>query len=99
MDLVLWRHAERQLRAPPSASGTLPLRARHGGQALGMPLLRLEALTLQFVWARLRSLLLYNLDPTALVVMRRLCHWTQIGGFYARARLLQLVTLYSMWKT
>lgn len=48
---VLWRHAERQLRAPPSASGTLPLRARHGGQALGMPLLRLEALTLQFVWA------------------------------------------------
>jgi ABC-type uncharacterized transport system permease subunit len=48
---VLWRHAEQQLRAPPSASGTLPLRARHGGQALGMPLLRLEALTLQFVWA------------------------------------------------
>lgn len=47
---VLWHQAERQLRAPPSASGTLPLRARHG-QALGMPLLRLEALTLQFVWA------------------------------------------------
>jgi ABC-type uncharacterized transport system permease subunit len=48
---VLWRHAEQQLRPPPGASGTLPLRARHGGQALGMPLLRLEALTMQFVRA------------------------------------------------
>ena len=47
---VLWRRAERQLRAPPSASGTLPAMTRHG-QAMGMPLLRLEALTMQFVWA------------------------------------------------
>ena len=47
---ALWRHTERQLRAPPSASGTLPLQALQGG-VLGMPLLRLEALTIQFVLA------------------------------------------------
>lgn len=46
---ALWRHAERQLR--------LPLSKGHGdaggtrkGQVLGMPLLRLESLTLWFVW-------------------------------------------------
>lgn len=47
---ALWRHAEKQLRVPPSASGTLPAHTRHG-HILGMPLLRLEALTIQFVWA------------------------------------------------
>lgn len=46
---ALLRHAEKQLRAKP-ASGQFPPAAR-AGQALGMPLLRLESLTLRFVAA------------------------------------------------
>ncbi len=51
---ALLRHAERRMRAGTGASAasgltSSPLRAK--GQALGMPLLRLEALTLRFVAA------------------------------------------------
>lgn len=46
---ALLRHAERQLRAKP-VSGQLPIRTGPA-QALGMPLLRLESLTLRFVGA------------------------------------------------
>lgn len=46
---ALLRHAEKQLRAKP-ASGQIPPRGLQG-QALGMPLLRLESLTLRFVAA------------------------------------------------
>jgi ABC-type uncharacterized transport system permease subunit len=47
---ALLRHAEKQLRARPGLSGQIPSQARTG-QALGMPLLRLESLTLRFVGA------------------------------------------------
>ncbi|MFT3856444.1 MAG: cytochrome c biogenesis protein CcsA [Aquabacterium sp.] len=51
---ALLRHAEKQLRTKP-AMGAAPLPAGHtgalGGQALGIPLLRLESLTLRFVAA------------------------------------------------
>lgn len=46
---ALLRHAEKQLRAKP-VSGQIP-GAGPSGQALGMPLLRLESLTLRFVGA------------------------------------------------
>jgi ABC-type uncharacterized transport system permease subunit len=46
---ALLRHAEQQLRAK-AVSGHSPPQALHG-QALGMPLLRLESLTLRFVGA------------------------------------------------
>ncbi|MBI2733472.1 MAG: cytochrome c biogenesis protein CcsA [Aquabacterium sp.] len=46
---ALLRHAEKQLRAKP-VSGQIP-RQNLAGQALGMPLLRLESLTLRFVGA------------------------------------------------
>ena len=46
---ALLRHAERQMRANSGASGQIPAPVR--GQALGMPLLRLERLTLKFVSA------------------------------------------------
>ncbi|HEX5356583.1 MAG TPA: cytochrome c biogenesis protein CcsA [Aquabacterium sp.] len=46
---ALLRHAEKQLRAKP-ASGQIPSPGLPG-QALGMPLLRLESLTLRFVGA------------------------------------------------
>lgn len=46
---ALLRHAEKQLRAKP-ASGQIPSPGLPG-QALGMPLLRLESLTLRFVAA------------------------------------------------
>jgi len=46
---ALLRHAEKQLRAKP-VSGQIPAPSR-AGQALGMPLLRLESLTLRFVAA------------------------------------------------
>ncbi len=47
---ALLRHAERQLRAKPMGSGQIP--APTGGQStFGMPLLRLESLTLRFVAA------------------------------------------------
>lgn len=46
---ALLRHAEKQLRAKP-VSGQIP-RPSPSGQALGMPLLRLESLTLRFVGA------------------------------------------------
>ena len=47
---ALLRHAEKQLRAKP-VSGQIPHPGSSGGQALGMPLLRLESLTLRFVGA------------------------------------------------
>lgn len=47
---ALLRHAEKQLRAKP-VSGQIPGPGSSGGQALGMPLLRLESLTLRFVGA------------------------------------------------
>lgn len=47
---ALLRHAEKQLRAKP-VSGQIPRPGSSGGQALGMPLLRLESLTLRFVGA------------------------------------------------
>lgn len=47
---ALLRHAEKQLRAKP-VSGQIPGANASGGQALGMPLLRLESLTLRFVGA------------------------------------------------
>lgn len=46
---ALLRHAEKQLRAKP-VSGQIPA-PTISGQALGMPLLRLESLTLRFVGA------------------------------------------------
>lgn len=48
---ALLRHAERRLRAGSGGSGQIPSPARPVGQALGMPLLRLESLTLRFVAA------------------------------------------------
>lgn len=48
---ALLQHAERRLRAGSTASGQIPSPARPMGQALGMPLLRLESLTLRFVAA------------------------------------------------
>lgn len=48
---ALLRHAERRLRAGTGSSGQIPSPARPKGQALGMPLLRLESLTLRFVAA------------------------------------------------
>ncbi len=50
---ALLQHAERRLRAGTgsTASGQIPSGARPKGQALGMPLLRLESLTLRFVAA------------------------------------------------
>lgn len=51
---ALLHHAERHLRAGTGqgvASGQIPSPARPKGQALGMPLLRLESLTLRFVAA------------------------------------------------
>lgn len=47
---ALLRHAERQMRARSGASGQIPA-PRPVGEALGMPLLRLERLTLKFVSA------------------------------------------------
>lgn len=47
---ALLRHAEKQLRSGSGASGQIPSPSRVG-QALGMPLLRLESLTLRFVGA------------------------------------------------
>jgi ABC-type uncharacterized transport system permease subunit len=47
---ALLRHAEGQLRAKPGGSGQLPPPVSHG-KTLGMPLLRLESLTLRFVAA------------------------------------------------
>ena len=48
---VLLTHAERRLRAGSAGSGQIPAPNRPIGQALGMPLLRLESLTLKFVAA------------------------------------------------
>ncbi|MBT9610023.1 cytochrome c biogenesis protein CcsA [Aquabacterium sp.] len=49
---ALLQHAERRLRAGSgTASGQIPSGVRPKGQALGMPLLRLESLTLRFVGA------------------------------------------------
>lgn len=48
---VLLTHAERRLRAGSAGSGQIPAPNRPLGQALGMPLLRLESLTLKFVAA------------------------------------------------
>lgn len=48
---ALLQHAERRLRAGSTASGQIPSPTRPMGQALGMPLLRLESLTLRFVAA------------------------------------------------
>jgi ABC-type uncharacterized transport system permease subunit len=48
---ALLRRAEKQLRVKPGTSGQFPPALRHGGQALGMPLLQLESLTLRFVAA------------------------------------------------
>lgn len=49
---ALLQHAERRLRAGSgTASGQIPSQVRPKGQALGMPLLRLESLTLRFVAA------------------------------------------------
>jgi ABC-type uncharacterized transport system permease subunit len=50
MHAALMRHAEKQLRARPGAASASPL-SLAGPQALGMPLLRLESLTLRFVAA------------------------------------------------
>lgn len=47
---ALLRHAEKQLRSGSGASGQIPSPALRG-QALGMPLLRLESLTFRFVGA------------------------------------------------
>nr|WP_315195928.1 cytochrome c biogenesis protein CcsA [uncultured Aquabacterium sp.] len=46
---ALLQHAERRLRAGSGGSGLIPSPARPSGNALGMPLLRLESLTLRFV--------------------------------------------------
>jgi ABC-type uncharacterized transport system permease subunit len=48
---ALLRHAEKQLRSRSGGSGQFASPTLHGGQALGMPLLRLESLTLRFVAA------------------------------------------------
>jgi ABC-type uncharacterized transport system permease subunit len=48
---ALLQHAERRLRSAGMGSGQIPSPTRQSGQALGMPLLRLEALTLKFVAA------------------------------------------------
>jgi ABC-type uncharacterized transport system permease subunit len=48
---ALLSHAERRLRAGSAGSGQIPSPQRPPGQALGMPLLRLESLTLRFVAA------------------------------------------------
>ena len=49
---ALLQHAERRLRAGTgTASGQIPSGVRPKGQALGMPVLRLESLTLRFVGA------------------------------------------------
>ena len=48
---ALLQHAERRMRPAPGASGQIPSPVRPKGQALGMPLLRLESLTLRFVAA------------------------------------------------
>lgn len=48
---VLLTHAERRLRSGTAGSGQIPSPHRPAGQALGMPLLRLESLTLKFVAA------------------------------------------------
>ncbi|MCH8180326.1 MAG: cytochrome c biogenesis protein CcsA [Proteobacteria bacterium] len=48
---ALLRHAERRLRAGAVSSGQIPATGRPSGHALGMPLLRLESLTLRFVAA------------------------------------------------
>jgi ABC-type uncharacterized transport system permease subunit len=50
MHAALMRHAEKQLRARPGMPATKSL-TLSGPQALGMPLLRLESLTLRFVAA------------------------------------------------
>lgn len=48
---VLLTYAERRLRSGTAGSGQIPAPHRPAGQALGMPLLRLESLTLKFVAA------------------------------------------------
>jgi ABC-type uncharacterized transport system permease subunit len=48
---ALLRHAEKQLRAASGGSGQFPSPGPLSGQALGIPLLRLESLTLRFVGA------------------------------------------------
>lgn len=48
---ALLTHAERRLRSGTAGSGQIPTPNRPAGQALGMPLLRLESLTLKFVAA------------------------------------------------
>jgi len=48
---ALLRHAEKQMRATSGGSGQMPAAGALQGQALGMPLLRLESLTLRFVAA------------------------------------------------
>lgn len=48
---ALLRHAEKQMRATSGGSGQIPALGAVKGQALGMPLLRLESLTLRFVAA------------------------------------------------
>lgn len=48
---ALLRHAEKQMRATSGGSGQIPSVGTLQGQALGMPLLRLESLTLRFVAA------------------------------------------------
>jgi ABC-type uncharacterized transport system permease subunit len=48
---ALLTHAERRLRSGSAGSGQIPSPNRPAGQALGMPLLRLESLTLKFVAA------------------------------------------------
>jgi ABC-type uncharacterized transport system permease subunit len=48
---ALLRHAEKQMRATSGGSGQIPSPGVLPGQALGMPLLRLESLTLRFVAA------------------------------------------------
>ncbi|RZI77795.1 MAG: cytochrome C assembly protein [Rubrivivax sp.] len=51
MHAALMRHAERQLRARPGPNSPAKPLSLTGPQALGMPLLRLESLTLRFVAA------------------------------------------------
>jgi ABC-type uncharacterized transport system permease subunit len=48
---ALLRHAEKQMRSTSGGSGQIPAPGALPGQALGMPLLRLESLTLRFVAA------------------------------------------------
>ena len=73
---ALLQHAERRLRAGAGGSGQLPSPGRPAGHAMGMPLLRLESLTLRFVAAGFAMLTLTLLLGAAFATPWRWDHKT-----------------------